>query len=111
HNNSSLNEATAKAVTAASQISAPVHVLVAGGDCAQAAQQAGNLQGVETVLMADDARYANLLPEPTAELILLLASSYDAIIAPATANGKNILPRVAAKLDVPQISEIIAVQY
>jgi electron transfer flavoprotein alpha subunit len=65
---------------------------------------------VDTVLVADDARYANLLPEPTAELILSLASSYDAIVAPATANGKNILPRVAAKLDVPQISEIIAIQ-
>jgi len=110
HNNSSLNEATAKAVTAASQISPPVHVLVAGADCAKAAEQAARLQGVETVLIADDARYANLLPEPTAALILSLASAYDAILAPATANGKNVLPRVAAKLDVPQVSEIIAVQ-
>jgi electron transfer flavoprotein alpha subunit len=110
HNNASLNEATAKAVTAALEISKPVHVLVAGADCAKAAEQASKLRGVETVLLADDARYANLLPEPTAELILSLASTYDAIVAPATANGKNILPRVAAKLDVPQISEIIAVQ-
>ena len=110
HNNTSLNEATAKAVTAALQISPPVHVLVAGVDCAKAAEQAAKLHGVETVLLADDARYANLLPEPAAELILSLSSSYEAIVAPATANGKNILPRVAAKLDVPQISEIIAVQ-
>jgi electron transfer flavoprotein alpha subunit len=110
HNNASLNEATAKAVTAALEISKPVHVLVAGADCTKAAEQASKLRGVETVLLADDARYANLLPEPTAELILSLASTYDAIVAPATANGKNILPRVAAKLDVPQISEIIAVQ-
>ncbi len=110
HNNSSLNEATAKALTAASQISTPVHVLVAGADCAKAVDQAAKLQGVETVLVADDARYANLLPEPTSALILSLASGYDAILAPATANGKNILPRVAAKLDVPQVSEIIAVQ-
>ena len=110
HNNATLNEATAKAVTAAAQISTPVHVLVAGADCASAGEQAAKLKGVETVLVADDARYANLLPEPTAELILSLASSYDAIVAPATANGKNILPRVAAKLDVPQISEIVAVQ-
>ncbi len=110
HNNSSLNEATAKAVTAALQISAPAHVLVAGSDCARAAEQAARLQGVETVLVADDPRYANMLPEPVAELILSRASSYDAIVAPATANGKNILPRVAARLDVPQISEIIAVQ-
>ena len=110
HNNSSLNEATAKAVTAASQISTPVHVLVAGADCAKAAEQAAKLKGVETVLVADDTRYANLLPEPTSALIVSLASAYDAIVAPATANGKNILPRVAAKLDVPQISEIIAVE-
>lgn len=110
HNNSSLNEATAKAVTAGAQISTPVDVLVAGADCAKVAEQAAKLQGVDTVLVADDARYANLLPEATSELILSLASSYDAILAPATANGKNILPRVAAKLDVPQISEIIAVQ-
>jgi electron transfer flavoprotein alpha subunit len=110
HNNSSLNEATAKAVTAASQISTPVHVLVAGADCAKAANEAAKLQGVEAVLVADDARYANLLPEPTSALILSLASDYDAIVAPATANGKNTLPRVAAKLDVPQVSEIIAVK-
>jgi electron transfer flavoprotein alpha subunit len=109
HNNAALNEATAKAVTAAAQISSPVHVLVAGASCAKAAEQAAKLAGVETVLVADDASYASLLPEPTAELILSLASSYDAIVAPATANGKNILPRVAAKLDVPQISEIIAI--
>jgi len=110
HDNSSLNEATAKAVTAALLISAPVHVLVAGTDCASAAEQAALLQGVETVLVADDPRYANMLPEPVAELILSRASSYEAIVAPATANGKNILPRVAARLDVPQISEAIAVQ-
>jgi len=109
HNNASLNEATAKAVTAALQISTPVHVLVAGADCAQAAAEAAKLQGVETVLVADDPRYANLLAEPTAELILSRASSYEAIVAPATANGKNILPRVAARLDVPQISEVIAI--
>jgi len=110
HNNASLNEATAKTVTAALQVSGPVHVLVAGSNCAAAAAQAGKLSGVERVLVADDARYANLLPEATAELIMSLASPYDAILAPATANGKNILPRVAARLDVPQISEIISVQ-
>jgi electron transfer flavoprotein alpha subunit len=110
HDNSSLNEATAKAVTAALQISAPAHVLVAGEGCASAAEQAAKLQGVEMVLVADDPRYANMLPEPVAELILSRASSYEAIVAPATANGKGILPRVAARLDVPQISEVTAVQ-
>ena len=110
HNNSSLNEATAKTVTAALQISTPVHVLVAGSDCSRVAQQAAALKGVETVLVADDTRYANLLAEPTAELVVSLSSTYDAVVAPATANGKNVLPRVAARLDVPQISEIIAIQ-
>src|SRR5215471_6344494 len=109
HNNASLNDATAKAVTAALQISPPAHVLVAGADCKTVAEQAAALEGVEKVLLADDSRYANLLPEPTAGLLVSIASSYDAILAPATANGKNILPRVAALLDVPQISEIISV--
>ena len=110
HNNTSLNEATAKSVTAALQISTPVDVLVAGSNCAKAAQQAAAIKGVQSVLVADDPRYANLLAESAAELILSLSPSYDALLAPATANGKNIMPRVAARLDVPQISEIIAVQ-
>src|ERR1700704_2268943 len=98
HNNSSLDEATAKTVTAAAQISAPVHILVAGAKCGGVAEQAAKLAGVEKVLLADDARYANFLAEPMAELVLAHAAPYDAILAPATANGKNILPRVAAKL-------------
>ena len=110
HNNASLDEATAKTVTAAAQISPPVHILVAGADCAGVAAQAARLAGVEKVLLAEDARYANFLAEPMAELVLSRAAPYDAILAPATANGKNILPRVAAKLDVPQISEILAVE-
>ncbi len=110
HNNASLDEATAKTVTAAAQISPPVHILVAGADCAGVAAQAAKLAGVEKVLLADDARYANFLAEPMAELVLSRAAPYDAILAPATANGKNILPRVAAKLDVPQISEILSVE-
>jgi electron transfer flavoprotein alpha subunit len=109
HSNSALDEATAKTVTAAANISTPVHVLVAGAGCGAAAQAAAKLAGVEKVLVADDARYAKLLAESAAELVLSLAPAYDAILAPATANGKNILPRVAAKLDVPQISEIISV--
>ena len=110
HNNAALDEATAKTVTAATQISTPVHVLVAGANCAGVAGEAAKLLGVEKVLVADDARYANFLAEPMAELVLSLERSYDAILAPATANGKNILPRVAAKLDVPQISEILGVE-
>jgi electron transfer flavoprotein alpha subunit len=74
------------------------------------AESAAKLDGVEKVLIADDARYANFLAEPVGELVLSLADGYDAILAPATANGKNTLPRVAAKLDVPQISEILRVE-
>jgi electron transfer flavoprotein alpha subunit len=110
HNTGALDEATAKTVSAAGKISSPVHVLVAGKGCAGIAAEAAKLAGVEKVLLTDDAIYANLLPEAVAELVLSLAGSYDAILAPATANGKSILPRVAAKLDVPQISEVISVE-
>jgi len=110
HDNASLDEATAKAVTAAAQISTPVHILVAGAGCRTAAEQAAKLLPAAKVLVADDPRYAHFLAEPMAELVLSLAGPYDAILAPATANGKNILPRVAARLDVPQISEILAVE-
>ena len=110
HDNRSLDEATARTVTAAARISTPVHVLAAGKNCAAVADAAAKLSGVEKVFLADDAMYANFLPEPLAELMFKLAGAYDAVLAPATANGKNILPRVAAKLDVPQISEIISVE-
>jgi electron transfer flavoprotein alpha subunit len=110
HNNQALDEATAKTVSAAIRISTPVHVLVAGLNCKAVAESAAKLDGVEKVLIADDARYANFLAEPVGELVLSLADGYDAILAPATANGKNTLPRVAAKLDVPQISEILSVE-
>lgn len=110
HNNRALDEATAKTVSAAAAVSTPVHLLVAGSDCRHAAEQARSISGVEKVLLADDPRYAGFLAEPVAALILSLASAYDAILAPATANGKNILPRVAAILDVPQLSDIIAVE-
>jgi len=109
HDNRTLNEATAKTVTAAAKVSSPVHILVAGQDCAPVAEAAAKIAGVEKVLLADDARYARMLAEPMEALILSVADGYDAILAPATTTGKNILPRVAAKLDVPQVSEIIAV--
>jgi electron transfer flavoprotein alpha subunit len=109
HNNSSLNGVTAKALTAASAIGGPVHVLVAGKGCAGAAAEAAKLAGVEKVLSADDAAYANMLAEPTAALIAKLAASYSAIVAPSTANTKNVMPRVAALLDVQQISDITKV--
>ncbi|MFD0914931.1 electron transfer flavoprotein subunit alpha/FixB family protein [Pseudahrensia aquimaris] len=109
HDNSSLSDQTNKALTAASQIGGDVHVLVAGKGCQAAADEAAKLAGVSKVLMADAPHMENLVAEPTADLIVSLAGGYDVLIAPATTNGKNIMPRVAALLDVMQISEITAV--
>jgi electron transfer flavoprotein alpha subunit len=109
HNNKTLNEATLRTVTAAVQVSTPVHVLVAGEGCEAVAQAAAKITGVEKVLWCDNALYARMIAEAMETLILSVADKYDAILAPATTNGKNYLPRVAAKLDVPQISEILKV--
>ena len=109
HDNTLLNDATAKTVTAAAAVSAPVHILVAGENCAAVAEACAKIQGVEKVLLADAALYAKPLAESMETLILSVADGYDAILAPATTSGKNILPRVAARLDVPQISEILKV--
>ena len=110
HDNKVLKDATAKTVAAATQLGAPVHVLVAGENAGAVADAASKLAGVEKVLLADDPIYARMVAEPMEALILSLAPKYDAILAPATTNGKNYMPRVAAKLDVPQISEILSVQ-
>lgn len=109
HSNSALNEATAKALTAAAALGGDVHILVAGKDCGAAAEAAAKLSGVAKVLVADDAAYEHQLAEPVGDLIVSLAGSYEAIVSAATTNGKNTLPRVAAKLDVMQISDVIAV--
>jgi electron transfer flavoprotein alpha subunit len=110
HVNFALKDTTAKTVAAATQLGAPVHVLVAGQNCGGAAEAAAKLAGVEKVLVADDALYAKMVAETMETLILSLVDKYDAILAPATTNGKNYMPRVAAKLDVAQVSEIIAVE-
>jgi len=106
---SGLSDQTAKALTAASQIGGDVHVLVAGAGAKAAADAAAKLCGVSKVLVADDASLANNLAEPLAALIVSLAPAYDVIIAAATTSAKNVLPRVAALLDVAQVSEIIEV--
>src|ERR671912_1060561 len=106
HDNASLKDATPKALTAARALGEPVHVLVAGADCRPAAEAAAKLEGVEKVLLVDDRRYDHLLAEPTAALIASLAGPYDAIVAPATTTGKNVMPRVAALLDVMQVSDV-----
>jgi electron transfer flavoprotein alpha subunit len=109
HDNKSLKEATNKATTAAKALGADVHVLVAGKDCKTAAEAAAKLDGVAKVLVADAPPYEHQLAEPLAALIVKLADAYDAIVAPATTAGKNVMPRVAALLDVMQVSDITKV--
>ena len=110
HDNSALSDQTAKALTAAGEIGGDVHVLVAGKGCKAVADEAAKLAGVAKVLLADDAIYANELAEPVADLIVSLAGGYDVLMAAATSSGKNIMPRVAALLDVMQVSDVIAVE-
>ncbi|MBB3919515.1 electron transfer flavoprotein subunit alpha/FixB family protein [Rhizobium fabae] len=109
HDNSSLSDQTAKALTAASQIGSDIHVLVAGKGAKAAADAAAKLSGVTKVLLAESDALANNLAEPLSDLIVSLAGSYDTIISAATSVGKNVLPRVAALIDVAQVSEIIEV--
>ena len=110
HDNQSLKEATLSTVTAATRIGGDVDVLVAGKGCGAVAEAAAKIAGVRKVLVADDDAYANALAEPLANLVIKLAAGYDAILSPATTTGKNFMPRVAAALDVAQISDIIAVE-
>src|ERR1044072_8544601 len=111
HDHANLEDATNKALTAASQLGAEVHVLVAGGGKGPkaAAEAAAKLAGVAKVLLAEGPAYEHDLAEPLAALIVALAPSYDAFVAPATSRFKNVMPRVAALLDVMQVSEIIKV--
>jgi electron transfer flavoprotein alpha subunit len=109
HDNKALKDATNKALTAAKAIGGDVHVLVAGKDCKAVAEAAAKLEGVTKVLLADAGPYEHQLAEPLAALIVSLAGSYDAIVTPATTTGKNVMPRVAALLDVMQISDITKV--
>lgn len=108
HDNASIKDATLSTVTAAATYG-DIHLLVAGSNCAAAVEAASKIAGVTKVLVADDATYAHPLAEELAPLITSLAGDYDAILAPATTSGKNVMPRVAAALDVAQISEIVAV--
>ncbi|MGR4842439.1 electron transfer flavoprotein subunit alpha/FixB family protein [Rhizobium sp. LARHSG275] len=109
HDNASLSDQTAKALTAATKIGGDVHILVAGKAAKPAAEQAAKLAGVSKVLLAESDELANNLAEPLGDLIVSLSASYDTIISAATSVGKNVLPRVAALLDVAQVSEIIEV--
>ena len=109
HDNASLKAATLNAVTAAAKIGGEIHVLVAGSNCAAAAQAAAQVAGVAKVKVADAAHYADQTAENVAALVVANASAYTHILAPATSHGKNTLPRVAALLDVAQISDIVEV--
>lgn len=110
HDNAHLKDATAKAMTAAKALGGDVHILVAGKNAKAVADAAAKLDGAKKVLLADGDAYAHQLAEPVAALVVSLAKDYDTIVSPATTNGKNFMPRVAALLDVMQVSDIVKVE-
>ncbi len=110
HDNSVLNAATLNTVAAAAALEQEITVLVFGAGCAAVADEAAKIQGVSRVLLADNAVYEHQLPENCASLIAEVAADYSHVLAPATTTGKNLMPRVAALLDVAQISDITAVK-
>jgi len=109
HNNETLADATVKSATAAAQMGGELHVLVAGANCGAVGEAAAKLDGVAKVLVADDTLYEKQLAEPMAALVTSMADSYATIASPASTNGKNFMPRIAALLDCSQISDITAV--
>ena len=109
HDNQSLKPATLNAVTAAAQIGGEIHLLVAGSACAAVAQSAAQIAGVGKVLLADAPHYGDQSPENLAALVVAQAGGYSHLLAAASVAGKNLMPRIAALLDVAQISEIVAV--
>jgi electron transfer flavoprotein alpha subunit len=109
HDNSEIKSATFNTITAASQLGDDLHILVAGHECSAVAEAAASIPGISKVLLSEHAAYQHAMPENMAALILSIASSYSHILTPATTNGKNLLPRVAAKLGVAQISDIVSV--
>ena len=109
HDNTELKDATSKAASAAVEIGGDVHVLVAGHNCASVGEQAAKLEGVAKVLVADDAQFERPLAENMSALIVPMMADYDVLIAAATTNGKDFMPRISAMLDVAQVSDITAV--
>ncbi len=110
HDNTNLSDATAKVVSAARQLGGETHILVAGLNCESVAEACAKLEGVSKVLLADDAIYSARLAENVAELVVGLMGNYTAVLSSATTMSKNFMPRVAAMLDVAQISEIVKVE-
>lgn len=109
HDNTNLKAATLNTVTAAAELGGEIHILVAGANCTSVAEAASRVVGVTKVRVADNEVYANQLVENVSQLIVSLGDEYDYVLAPATSNGKNLMPRVAALLDVAQISDISAI--
>ena len=110
HDNASIKSATRNTITAAAELGAEITLLVVGTDCQAAANEAASIAGVAKVLVADSAVYAHQSPEAVAPLIAQVASNFTHILAPATTTGKNLMPRVAALLDVAQISDIVTIK-
>ena len=110
HDNASIKSATRNTITAAAELGAEITLLVVGTDCQAAANEAASIAGVAKVLVADSAVYAHQLPEAVAPLIAQVASNFTHLLAPATTTGKNLMPRVAALLDVAQISDIVTIK-
>jgi electron transfer flavoprotein alpha subunit len=110
HDNKQLNGATLKTLAAAQQLGGDIHLLVAGASCQAVADEAAKVAGVSKVLLADDAAYGHFLAENLGDLVAAVGKSYSHILAAATTTGKNFLPRVAALLDVAQISDILSVE-
>ena len=108
HDHGTLKKATLNAIAAAQKIGGDIHVLVAGHNCADAAKAAAGIAGVAKVLHADAPQLDDEIAENVAALLVTLAKGYSHLLAPATSNGKNVMPRVAALLDVQQVSEITA---
>ena len=110
HDNAELKPATLSVVTAAKQLGSDVDILVAGSGCGTVGEAAAQVAGVTRVLVADASEYANMVAEPMADLVVTIAKNYDAVLAVANTVGKNFMPRVAALLDVSQISEISSIE-
>jgi electron transfer flavoprotein alpha subunit len=110
HNNTTLNPVTGSVIAAASQLDSEIHVLVAGKECASAAAAASRYQGVSRVLVADNSSYEHQLPEAVAPLVSGIAGDYVSILSAASTSGKNLMPRVAALLDVSQLSDIVGIE-
>jgi electron transfer flavoprotein alpha subunit len=110
HDNASLKDGTHKTLTAAANLGGDIHVLIAGNNCSGAAEEASKLDGIAKVLVCDDSQFERPMAEAMADLVVPMMANYDAVITPSTANGKNCMPRIAAMLDVAQVSDVTAIE-